>query len=98
MFDLKRLLPCPGVVLKDPGLTSWWMLSIARLYLSHSRCILSKLEDRKKSKCEMRWVTNSKLKSTRLKGILMITTSQSKQVTPKDDHISYTTTHNPIYS
>lgn len=23
--------------------TSWWMLSMARLYLSHSRCMLSKL-------------------------------------------------------
>jgi hypothetical protein len=32
-------------------LTSWWMLSMARLYLSHSRCMLSKLKKEGESVC-----------------------------------------------
>lgn len=29
-------------------LTSWWMLSMARLYLSHSLCMLSKLRKKER--------------------------------------------------
>lgn len=32
-----------GRFLPDSILTNWWMLSMARLYLSHSLCMLSKL-------------------------------------------------------
>lgn len=31
--------------------TSWWMLSMARLYLSHSLCMLSKLEQARERCC-----------------------------------------------